>query len=596
MKRQVKKNVSILALSAACAFAMVGACSLAVKDAVAETVQPVETVETLSTFTMPTGASVRIETDGNGIRFMIKMDKQEYESLMANTAYSEIDYGVLIAPATYDEKKSLKTAFDNDTTYAWAVKNEQGEWVYDEVVNAGKTRIMNIETNNLTWSDEDNAYVFYASIIDILPENIARDFAAYGYLEYTTAGETPVTDYVWANEEGNVRSMVYVAQAAIAKGDLDKKVVDDLKANYVTPVLVDQSAENYYDFDLSVETEAYEIAIPSVGKVTHILDESAKEVAFTYDGGEIAVAKETVNAFGTGEKTLYVHTNRKVYKLKTTIASLVIDSKDDLDKFPTIAKQNLVDGNAKKFGGYFVMASDVDYENKVWAEWVGYANSNTFCGTFDGRGYAIKNLNITRTDSNYTQTGYAFIGRLGKTGIIKNVAFIEPTVTIATGHNTAVVVGIADSGSTIENVYVELDVDKLLVATNKLTDNNLIFRIFASDAGAGCYGNIVNCFAKVKGDLEETITAKYPTAAGLSNIRLFYAGGHRNNDKDGALQNGYHVLKNCYVYGDCESTKNQGGVAGATKFTVGMATGFDVKIWAVDNDGYPVLIKQANVK
>jgi hypothetical protein len=50
------------------------------------------------------------------------------------------------------------------------------------------------------------------------------------------------------------------------------------------------------------------------------------------------------------------------------------------------------------------------------------------------------------------------------------------------------------------------------------------------------------------------------------------------------------------VYGDCESTKNQANVAGATKFTVGMATGFDAKIWAVDNDGYPVLIKQANVK
>jgi hypothetical protein len=172
---------------------------------------------------------------------------------------------------------------------------------------------------------------------------------------------------------------------------------------------------------------------------------------------------------------------------------------------------------------------------------------------------------------------------------IKNVAFIDPTVTIATGHNPAVVVGITDSSSTIENVYVELDVDKLLVATNKLTDSNLIFRIFASDAGAGCYGNIVNCFAKVKGDLEETITAKYPTSAGLSNIRLFYAGGHRSNDKDGALQNGYHVLKNCYVYGDCESTKNQANVAGATKFTVGTATGFDESIWKLSDEGFPVL-------
>ena len=103
--------------------------------------------------------------------------------------------------------------------------------------------------------------------------------------------------------------------------------------------------------------------------------------------------------------------------------------------------------------GYYMLANDIKFgSNEYWYDGsAGYSLGGSdwktpFLGTFDGAGYKIDNLAFYH---NWNGEGVAFIQILGRTGVLKNVAF-----TNFNGENKNSIVKKCYNG-TVENVYVQ---------------------------------------------------------------------------------------------------------------------------------------------
>ena len=245
------KNVKkfILSLSGLALCCVASGSVLSTVNASAEEVN--NTVNTVN-FQMTSGASIRIDAntqdgkDENGIRYQIKMPDSEYKALESNSAYDSVSYGILIAPNEYVTKYGAldkANVFGKEAVYDWAVKNENGNWVYEG--DGSKTRIMNFESDILSpWSKDETVRTYFGSIVNLDETNLPRDFVGVGYIKYTKDG---VTDYVFAQANDNVRSMSQVARLAYADTSanaLDQTTKDELKKTYIDDVF-----GNSFEFD-----------------------------------------------------------------------------------------------------------------------------------------------------------------------------------------------------------------------------------------------------------------------------------------------------------------------------------------------------------
>lgn len=253
MKKTLKKiTIGVFALAAVCSLG--GAIKTRCVQADEITKNTVETVA----FQMEAGASIRLaeNKDENGIRYRVKMPAEEYAALEQNEAYSSLVYGILVAPADYEErygelnKENVFGIDENgdsvEAKYDWAVKDKNGELQYS--AGGSKTRIMNFRTSALTeYTQSDGVKMcgYNGAIIDIQQDNIVRNFVAVGYIRYTLS--TGKTDYLFAKRNDNIRSMAEVARRAINSSDVDSNAKALLKEKYL---------ENVYNPYLQFNTQA----------------------------------------------------------------------------------------------------------------------------------------------------------------------------------------------------------------------------------------------------------------------------------------------------------------------------------------------------
>lgn len=157
------------------------------------------------TFEMKSGASVKVGTD-NGLRFTAVLPASEYEN--------GATYGMLIAPEDYVRTNDLtiENVFGENAVYDYAVRNEQGEFVYFGT----KTRIINVTYDTLP-TDENGDYLIKGSILSLKDNNIARNFVGRAYKRTGTEGSYvyEMANYTGGNVGNNARSMFAVAKAAI---------------------------------------------------------------------------------------------------------------------------------------------------------------------------------------------------------------------------------------------------------------------------------------------------------------------------------------------------------------------------------------------
>ena len=211
-------------------------------------------------FTMDKGAGVRLNDDGkNGLRFTANMSLSDYSGLIANVgdgeeyAYSSLKFGMIIAPAYYNEQEGFELTKEN-------IFGEKAkyDWAIDGIYNGSnsvqtKLRIINLQTTVMNEIESKNIAQYYGSITNIKDgtgddgfNNLALEFMGVGYVEYTDqAGNT---DWIFFENNDNVRSMAFVAQETIDNPNTTEEDVYTLQTNYLDKVtsVASNYSINYY--------------------------------------------------------------------------------------------------------------------------------------------------------------------------------------------------------------------------------------------------------------------------------------------------------------------------------------------------------------
>lgn len=221
-------------------------------------VTPITADQLGENFYMTEGAWVRMADTYQdlGMRFQLNMNAETYKAFTANTDYANVSYGVLIAPIDYHKYVPLNDESNLANKYNWKV---DGELQFEET---GRKEIINLSTPAMLENEKDASLMtFYASVVNMKPENLTREYVGVGYVRYDADengdGEAE-THYEFAKFDNSyARSMTYIAQQAIEKG---KDVNNLLLDSYVTPVANQETTytvEHYFqNEDGTYPTEA----------------------------------------------------------------------------------------------------------------------------------------------------------------------------------------------------------------------------------------------------------------------------------------------------------------------------------------------------
>ena len=247
-----------------------------------------------TTFWLKDGASVRVGTNGNGIRYTFQITEEAYNAYNGYTKF-----GVLIAPEDYlTAGKELTPAnvFGENAIYNWAVQDASGKYTYTE--EAGKTQIVNLETKKLDDSTVtiNNQTVavkeFHGSLINILDgydeatgletaNNLDREFRGVGYVGVSENGVDYT--YTFVGDNDNVRSIAYVAQLALedAESGLTGDQKEWLQENYIDPI-TDNEISYTQEYYLEQEDGSYVKQTSVTGTAT--IDDTVTIALQNFDG------------------------------------------------------------------------------------------------------------------------------------------------------------------------------------------------------------------------------------------------------------------------------------------------------------------------
>ena len=206
----------------------------------AYTVEDVTNAETGS-LKMAAGASIKNVGSNeakNGLRYALTLSQEHYKGLMQsakNGVYDNIAFGVLLLPKAYNDTFAAREyAFGENVKYDWAVKDENGEWQYDDTAADGKARIFNLDGDAMRYNEELQKMAFYGTITNVKRDNLGREMVGVGYIAYTQGEKVSYVFTPAEDEKNNVRTMAYVAQKAIEAGAENSEW---LKATYIAPVI-----------------------------------------------------------------------------------------------------------------------------------------------------------------------------------------------------------------------------------------------------------------------------------------------------------------------------------------------------------------------
>ena len=274
-----------------------------------------ETDLTQIAFTVDESASARIglkEEGGtqvassygeNGIRFTLRMDKTVYEEGIEE---GSVIFGAFVLPYDYiTEKGEITEDVFTDT---------DANYTLSEVATDGKYRIANVETESLELSNDGNSYYYNVSMVNLKPNNKAREFIAVPYLKTFVDGEK-VYDIKVAS---GAYSMAYVAQLKIEETGVDTLISDALYNNYIKDLTTTIDVDLGYNYGGVEESETVSLTFNLGEEITidkikdaletndyfneeyHTLDTSSLKVA----GVDAASAKVYANGKTNAEITV----------------------------------------------------------------------------------------------------------------------------------------------------------------------------------------------------------------------------------------------------------------------------------------------------
>ena len=227
-------------------------------------------------------------------------------------------------------------------------------------------------------------------------------------------------------------------------------------------------------------------------------------VSATINGKTFNTLTFNVNAFGktfgeTEMEITYKYGNEtRTFTVPAVLATKVLKTASDINNWTAWADAYYGTTGDWIYDGYFVLGNDIDYNGKFETLVHGQADATGkpieyaegqeelgFRGTFDGRGYAIKNMHVSDTFNGTTYfdstsphtfekstsgkgTHYrmtAFITKMHKDGVLKNVAFLG-----GVADYSAYLVGWGEG--LVENVYVKYTEENAWASAYVVTINN----------------------------------------------------------------------------------------------------------------------------
>ncbi|MBR2461105.1 MAG: hypothetical protein IKB34_07755, partial [Clostridia bacterium] len=143
-------------------------------------------------FEMLSGASVRTNPDSTGLRFMAKINRDQYDTLIASGA--TVEPHIVIVPTVYFE-------------------NTYGYYTVDALKGSGYDDMIDIKATE--WYESSPGYYYYTgSVANILPESYTLDYSGVAYLRITYSNGAVCDVYADYSEENHSRSVYRVAHAA----------------------------------------------------------------------------------------------------------------------------------------------------------------------------------------------------------------------------------------------------------------------------------------------------------------------------------------------------------------------------------------------
>ena len=304
--------------------------------------------------------------------------------------------------------------------------------------------------------------------------------------------------------------------------------------------------------DFDVTAHSAEITVQGIGTVTaaQIGDGAA---TFTQNGEKITLTFNGGTVGTTAAAT--VVTAEKQYQFNVLFVTKIIRSTDDW-----AAVADTITNNS--LNGYYVLANDLDYAGKAMAKFCTptWGGTQGFAGTFDGRGYTIKNLTI-KEDGVVGEGGHSFFGLTAASAIIKNVGFMNATIEASANFRAAVVAGF--HYGTIENVFVQV------------TNNSAHAGGIAQSVWTGA--TIRNCVVEQQNERADGYALCWTSFDGctIENCYSIGAGALYRNGGDSAA-----------VAPETDTLKNFATVADMKAANVDLS-GWDTSVWDI-SQGYPV--------
>ncbi len=180
---------------------------------------------------------------------------------------------------------------------------------------------------------------------------------------------------------------------------------------------------------------------------------AADNTAIAYENGNVTAS------LTEGKYEWIIHNGEYGYKVNAYVATNVIREASDLAIFDYSVASNT-------FEGTYVLANNIDaseYEHYK-TQYNNTKNNAGLMGTFDGRGYTIDGITLYQA---------GLFGTIGGTGVIKNVAFTNVTLS---GQWAVVFARSLWYAGVIENVFIEIEgwenVDGLSLITAPLYIHN----------------------------------------------------------------------------------------------------------------------------
>lgn len=345
-----------------------------------------------------------------------------------------------------------------------------------------------------------DAYRTSVALVDTESDSTVRELDIKVYNKGTLVENAAIE---WTNSDDGKATIEGNTVTAVAEGETT--IVGTYEYNDIRIIVDVYRPEIRLGESVTIETaldaNSFTIASDVAGTIRGA-SVGGKEISSSIDGKTVTYdkAKLPTNAADMGDKEIIVDTDKAIYIIDAKIYTKILRTADDVMAWNEYAYA--ADPANTYWGGYFVLANDIDMTGKTYVGKFYYANmfytegpsawsvkpeysgitfrdGNTggFRGVFDGQGYAIKNLTISQPND-------SFVGQIAVGGVFKNVVFTGARITTDWG---AGLVSVGGNG-TIANVYAEITE---MHAGNNNDDKNGIF--YSQDTMSGAKVN--NCMA-----------------------------------------------------------------------------------------------------